>query len=38
MRETSLCKVIVTMQKNMSTEPAMILEFEQKSQNQIGVR
>lgn len=33
-----ICKVIVTMQENMSKEPAIILEFEKKSQNQIGVR
>lgn len=31
-----ICKVIVPMQENMSTEPAMTLEFEQKPQNQIG--
>lgn len=38
MRETFICKVIVPMQENMSKEPAMTLEFEQKPQNQIGVR
>lgn len=33
-----ICKVIVPMQENMSTESAMTLKFEQKPQNQIGVR
>lgn len=33
-----LCKVIVPMQENMSTESAMTLKFDQKPQNQIGVR
>lgn len=37
-RDIIICKVIVPMQENMSTEPAMTLEFEQKPQNQIGVR